>query len=554
MATGSGGSAGEGLSDDEVRRRLEFLGFTDADARTLTGLRGWAESVVKEFSRQFYDRSFKDPGFVEVVRRNNGKRENLEAAQAGYALDLFKGYPDAAYVGLRLRVGSLHAKIGITPDYYVTSYQFYNDILFPMVRKHLRFRRGKAAQAVSALNKLLLFDQSVVMEKYIDGVMDQLRVLARQVEGTANGVSEASDQLAASAQEAGQATQEIAGTSQEMAKSSEDQTQGVEQTSEAMGQLSSAIEQIAKGSQDQASTVDQAATIVNQVSAAISEVAASAQAAAEGSATANEAATLGLDRVNKTVEGMGKIKTAVAAASLQVADLGAQSEEIGKIVVVIDDIAAQTNLLALNAAIEAARAGEQGRGFAVVADEVRGLAERVTDATKEIAGLIDNVQKGVTESVKAIDEGTREVETGVELAEESGKSLNEIMGSVGTVGQRIEEISASAEQVSASSDEMVKTIDTVSAVAEQTSAASQEMAANSTQVSKSIETIAEISRQNGTASQNVSASAEEMSAQVQEVVASTESLASMATQLQDAVAAFDMGGGGADKKEKAGAH
>ena len=110
--------------------------------------------------------------------------------------------------------------------------------------------------------------------------------------------------------------------------------------------------------------------------------------------------------VDQTIQGMEKISTAVDAAFKQIAQLGTQSEEIGKIVAVIDDIAAQTNLLALNAAIEAARAGEQGRGFAVVADEVRGLAERVTQATTEIATLIDSIQKGVNESINAVEKGT----------------------------------------------------------------------------------------------------------------------------------------------------
>jgi methyl-accepting chemotaxis protein len=237
---------------------------------------------------------------------------------------------------------------------------------------------------------------------------------------------------------------------------------------------------------------------------------------------------------------MGKIRSAVDAAAKQITDLGSQSEEIGKIVVVIDDIAAQTNLLALNAAIEAARAGEQGRGFAVVADEVRGLAERVTDATKEIAGLVDNIQKGVAESIKAVEGGSTEVEVGVKLAEEAGEALGRIMNSVESVAGQIEEISASTEEVSASSEEMVKTISTVSAVGEQNTAATQQMAANSSDVSKSVESIATVSRQNGSTTMEMSAGAQQMTAQVQQVVASSQSLGDMANELQTAVGVFKL--------------
>ncbi|MDP6071916.1 MAG: methyl-accepting chemotaxis protein [SAR202 cluster bacterium] len=145
------------------------------------------------------------------------------------------------------------------------------------------------------------------------------------------------------------------------------------------------------------------------------------------------------------MEGMAKISNAVDVAAAQISELGTQSEEIGKIVAVIDDIAAQTNLLALNAAIEAARAGEQGRGFAVVADEVRGLAERVTQATNEIAALIEAIQKGVNQSVNAVDEGTKQVSEGVAQAEHARDSLKDILSAVGDVADQIGQISASAQ-------------------------------------------------------------------------------------------------------------
>ena len=362
--------------------------------------------------------------------------------------------------------------------------------------------------------------------------------LIGQVGGTANGVADASGQLSSAAEQAGQATQGITDVSQQVAKGAADQTESAQTTTDAMKQLASAIDQITRSGQDQAQGVEQASTIVGQVSTAISDVASNAQAAAQGSTEATDAARTGSEMVEKTVDGMGKISDAVDEASRQIAALGTQSEEIGKIVAVIDDIAAQTNLLALNAAIEAARAGEQGRGFAVVADEVRGLAERVTEATKEIANLVETIQKGVGESIKAVEEGTNQVSEGVKLAEGAGSAIAEIMSAVESVAGQIERISASAEEVSASSDEMVKTIDGVSTLVEQNSAATEQMAANSTEVSTSIENIASISEENSASTQEVSASAQEMSAQVQQVVASTQTLDEMAKQLQEAVGTF----------------
>ena len=370
-----------------------------------------------------------------------------------------------------------------------------------------------------------------------------LRGLIGEVGDTARNLGDASVDLTSVAQQAGNATQGVSATTQELASGAVQQSESVDSTTTAVGQLSQAIEQIAQGSQEQANQVEQASTIVTQVSNAVNDVAQSAQAAASGSQEANEAARNGADMVKKTVEGMEKIEAAVSMASEKIVDLGTQSAEIGKIVTVIDDIAAQTNLLALNAAIEAARAGEQGRGFAVVADEVRKLAERVTDATKEIANLIDTVQKGVDESIKATEDGAREVSEGAVQAQEAGKILEQILSSVEAVSGQVEQISAAAEEVSASSDEMVKTIENVSSVVEQNSAAAEQMTANSDEVSRSIESVAGITQQSSAAAQEISASAEEMSAQMEGVVNSVQSLSDMSSSLQTAVSVFKVTGG-----------
>ncbi len=371
----------------------------------------------------------------------------------------------------------------------------------------------------------------------INQMSNSLGALIGQVEATSHRLAGASENLSDAAAHTGHEVDDVAAASQQLAKGAEQQSHGVEETNTAMADLSRAIEQIAQGSEGQAYNVERTAAIASQVSNAIHEVAEGARAASEGSRRANRSALEGMAAVRKTVDGMGHIKIAVYTATSKITDLGRQSEEIGKIVAVIDDIAAQTNLLALNAAIEAARAGEQGRGFAVVADEVRKLAERVTEATKEIAGLIKMVQDGVEESISATEEGAKEVASGTLLADESGAALKLILEAVESVTHQIEEISAAAQQVTASGNEMVQAIEQVSAVVQDNSAAARQMAIESDQVGKSIEHIAGISLQNGATTQQVSASAEGIAAQVQQVVASSQSLAEMAGELQQAVVA-----------------
>ncbi|MEE8413125.1 MAG: methyl-accepting chemotaxis protein [Dehalococcoidales bacterium] len=379
-------------------------------------------------------------------------------------------------------------------------------------------------------------------------MITNLRGLIGQVGDIAGNLSGASEQLSKAAEQAGQATQQIATTSQQVAKGAGEQSTSLQQTTQGIDQLGKAIQQISLGAQEQAKGIEKNVEIVNQVSSSVSQVSGNAQEAAEGSQGAAEAAQKGAVMARETVDGMEKIKGAMGIASKSVTDLGERSNEIGKIVATIDDIAAQTNLLALNAAIEAARAGEQGRGFAVVADEVRKLAERSSGATKEIADLITSIQSGVGEAVKAMEEGNKEVDDGYKLATDAGESLADILKTVQEVGEQVMKISGAAVELSTLSDDMVKVTDGVSSVVQENTAATEEMSASADQVSKSIEAVAGVSEESSAATQQVSASAEEMSAQVEEVVASSQALAQMSKDLQESVSAFTINGTGGQEK------
>lgn len=253
-------------------------------------------------------------------------------------------------------------------------------------------------------------------------------------------------------------------------------TDAVQATASASTQISSSSEEMAAGAQEQSAQTTEIAGAIEQMTSTILQTTKNAATAAEQAKGAGLAAEEGGSVIKETIEGMNRIAEVVRNAALTVQELGASSEQIGTIVQVIDDIADQTNLLALNAAIEAARAGEQGRGFAVVADEVRKLAERTTKATKEIGDMIKKIQKDTGGAVKSMELGTQEVEKGIQFAQKSGKSLNEIIVSATGVVDIINQVAAASEEQSSAAEQISKSIEGISSVTQQSAAGVQQIA------------------------------------------------------------------------------
>jgi methyl-accepting chemotaxis protein len=389
---------------------------------------------------------------------------------------------------------------------------------------------GEINELVQDYNSLIaqLTETGAAFENMTSG----LRGLIGAINQTAVQITSASGDLAHSAGQAGQATNQIAATMQGVAQGASQQAGTINRTAGSIDRLSHTIEGVAQGTQDQSTSLAQASGLAGQISTAIQNVSEHAKAGASSSIQAAQTARTSAGIVHETIRDMQSIQSKVGLSAQKVEEMGARSSQIGLIVETIEDIASQTNLLALNAAIEAARAGEQGKGFAVVADEVRKLAERASNSTKEIGKLIIAIQKTVTEAVATMQVSLSEVDKGVERAGQADSALGEILKSIEMVKQQMEEIVSTANQASTSSSELVSSMDMISAVAEMNSAATEEMSASSSEVNAAVETIASISQENNAAVEEVSASTEEMTAQVQEMSAAAQTLATVAQKLK----------------------
>ncbi len=297
---------------------------------------------------------------------------------------------------------------------------------------------------------------------------------------------------------------------EQVAASSEELTASAQQSADAANQVAGSISQIAQGTRKQATSAAQISTVVEQMSGNTEQVFVTSHQVAEIAENASQEAEQGKMAVEQAVERMKLISSGSEAVQSAIGELAKGSQGISEIVNLISTIAGQTNLLALNAAIEAARAGEQGRGFAVVADEVRKLAEESNRAAQQIGMLIKKNNVNMDQAVAASQAGTEDVKAGILVVNSAGEIFGKIVESVMQLSVQIREISESIHQIAASNRTLLS----------------------------SIHEIDSVSRENAGEAQSVSAVTEEQSASMQEVASSSQSLAELASELQEAITKF----------------
>ena len=303
---------------------------------------------------------------------------------------------------------------------------------------------------------------------------------------------------------------QVAGAADESAKVSVQASSAIEEVTSTMHEMSINVQNVVKNTQVQASSVAETSASIDQMVTSIQRVADTAKVLLDIANRSREEVQTGIQTMEKATDGLNRTNRAIQSSAEIINILGHRADDIGKIIEVIDDLAEQTNLLALNAAIEAARAGEHGLGFAVVADEVRKLAEKSTQSTKEIADLIQSIQREARQAVENMEHSTRIVEEGLSLGNDLGSALHKISDVVTEVYKFSQEIGAATNEQSVGSSQIAKATNRLTEITQEINSAVEEQASGAQAVVRAMDKMRELVQQSASSSTELSAAAEQM--------------------------------------------
>lgn len=391
-------AAGSDIDEVSFARRMRFFLFDEDDAERLTAFKATAEAHQAKVVERFYEHMLSNEETRSIFQTPQHV-ENLKRTQSQYFAELFEGEYGARYLEDRIRVGKTHERIGLEPTWYIGAYSLYMATLLPIVLEAYEDDKERGVETFRSLMKLICFDMSIAIDTYISAMAERE---AAQVRSFVSALTDFASSLSDS-------SSGILGVTAT-------QTTAAQQQATAIAEVTSTLSELRQTS---AQALEKAELVIGESDRSI------------------DASKQGAEAVEASVSAMQQIREKVDAIAHKIVSLSEKTQQIGEIITSVNEIAEQSKLLALNAAIEAARAGEHGKGFAVVAAEIRSLAEQSKQSTVQVRKILGDIQGATSSAVIATEEGTKQVEVGLSLANRSGEMLQ-------MLGRTVEESAAAA--------------------------------------------------------------------------------------------------------------
>ncbi|OSM00215.1 protoglobin domain-containing protein [Magnetofaba australis] len=457
------------ISAEDLERRKRFVGFTSADAEALRAMRKLVEKHAEQIVDLFYERIGAFGEVNQLIAASGSNVDRLKTVQRQYLLELFGGDYGMDYFLRRWRIGLIHNKVGLDPQWYLGGYSLYRQLLTPIVLKKWGDKPKKAAAMLAALDKILALDSELAMGSYIDCMVadlqslnvskteieDQVTNLSAFINSVAQGdLSQRLELMTKGHDDLGR----LGGNMNAMVDQLAGITRGITDTSEA---IVGSLEKVRRAVADQSSGAAQQAAAVNETTSTLEEIRATSNQTLEKATSmgasaeqTRNAADRGLKLVEENINGMQSIRSKVEAIAETILALSKKTQQIGEITNVVAGLAQHSKMLALNASIEAAKAGDSGKGFAVVASEVKDLAEQSEESTTQVQRILMEIQHATDRAVMVTEEGAKGMDQGMSLMERMGEVVRELQEVVHQSARSSQQIVAAVRQEAVGIDQV----------------------------------------------------------------------------------------------------
>ncbi|MGN7614356.1 protoglobin domain-containing protein [Magnetococcales bacterium HHB-1] len=488
----------------ELQKRWSYIGMSHDDAAILRELLPIIEKHADRFVDEFYQNIARFPELLQLISHTGTTIDSLKNTQKENLLDMFRGDYSTLYIQKRLKIGTIHHKIGLTHEWYVGSYAIYFQKLLPVIEKHFRFRPKKRQKALLAFNRIVSLDITLSMDSYIHSLLQQLSEKSHSQETITNEIHQV-----------GQVIQKVAkgdlsqrcdlNQNAAFSELSEDLNVMIEslgnmsshlfkasdQISQSLQEVQSAVQAHSSGAGEQAAAVNQTTTTLEEIKATSQQTLEKAQLLGHSAERSREEGSKGLEAVEHSIDVMHGIRSKVEEIAKTILSLSEQTQKIGEITSAVNNLAQQSKMLALNASIEAAKAGEAGKGFAVVADEVKILAEQSHQFTVQVHRILEEIRHAADKAVMATEDGRRQVDQGTVMMEQSSQVVRHLSEITRETSMSSQQIVAAVRQEAAGIDQITIAMKEINKVTRQFVEAAQQTSHAVDQMSIIAETLAE---------------------------------------------------------------